>query len=145
MSIVLQMNRPLELATSVGDAELILVALKGREAVSECFWFDLELISDDRDINVADVIAKPLTVNHECSEGVRYFNGFVSEFMLRSGQHERPRYKARIVPWLWFLTRTARLCNSRRYTTISSFGTDIRNVELPVPTAFGPRCKTYPY
>ena len=37
----------------------------------------------------------------------RYFSGYVSSFVQRPRAEGFYRYEATIVPWLWFLTRTA--------------------------------------
>jgi type VI secretion system secreted protein VgrG len=98
-------ERPLQLATPLGPDEMVLVSLKGCEAISEWFWFDLEMISENHSIKASQVIAQPFTVRIEGNQGSRYINGFVSEFSLLSEYEGWTRYRARIVPWLWFLTR----------------------------------------
>jgi type VI secretion system secreted protein VgrG len=103
---IAQTNRLLRIATPLGDDELLLVALHGREAISECFCFDLEMISENAEIRAADLIAKPITVGMVNGQGCRYVNGFVNEFVLMSNEERFSRYRVRIVPWLWFLTRT---------------------------------------
>jgi len=106
MELLAQTDRLLQLITPLDEGELLLVHMKGREAISELFCFDLEMISENGRIRAADLIAKPATVGLACQQDFRYINGFVSEFLLLSTADRFARYRARIVPWLWFLTRT---------------------------------------
>jgi type VI secretion system secreted protein VgrG len=97
---------PLEVIIPVA-ADFQLVSLKGREAISECFWFDLEMTSDKFNIESSHLIGKPVTVLIPVGDDVyRFINGCVSEFTIMSTVNRRARYKARVVPKLWFLTQT---------------------------------------
>jgi type VI secretion system secreted protein VgrG len=92
-----QTNRLLRVATPFGDDELLLVALHGHEAISECFCFDLEMISENAKIRAADLIAKPITVSMVNGQGARHLNGFVNEFVLMSNTERVSRYKLNLV------------------------------------------------
>src|ERR1700704_3724319 len=78
----------------------------------------------------------------------RQSNGECNNFfsLQKPRKHEIPfcNAKSPVNEYSSIRCEIARLCNSRRYSTLSSFGTDIRNVEWRVTTAFGARCKTYP-
>ena len=88
---------------------LVLTSFSGREAISELFSFDLDLISEDGNLRPADFIGQPVIVKLAVKEQVyRYFHGYISEFFLTSTTLEDyPVYQARMVPWLWFLTLTS--------------------------------------
>lgn len=98
----------LQLYTRLEHVDLSAVAMNGREAISELFWFDLDLISTRENIQASDLIGEPLTVGVPTRSqlALRYINGYVSEFTVVSRTSRCNRYRVRIVPWLWFLTRT---------------------------------------
>ncbi|MCB1790417.1 MAG: type VI secretion system tip protein VgrG [Gammaproteobacteria bacterium] len=104
-----QENRLLSIATPLGDDVLILQSFAASDAVSTLFSYDCELLSAEEGIKPADIVGKRVTVSLRLAEGgERYFDGFVKRFV-GSGMHTRElrRYRAEIVPWLWFLTRTS--------------------------------------
>ena len=105
-----QQDRPIQIDTPLGEDKLLVYSFAGREAISELFSFQLELISEDANISPSDIIGKNVNLWIQLSnlEDSRCFNGFVSHFVQSSGTLEGyPRYQARLVPWLWFLTRTS--------------------------------------
>ena len=105
----LQDQRLLAIETPLGPDRLLLVGIDGHEEVSELFHYALELLSTDFAIAAKDMVGKPVTFSvHLADEGRRYFHGIVREFSAglpaRAGMYRR--YRAEVVPWLWFLTRT---------------------------------------
>lgn len=104
-----QKNRLLSLQTPLGKDALLLVAFSGREEISGLFHFELEMISDDAAIKPADIVGKNVTFGvKRADDSTRYFNGFVSRFLAGDEDLQgRRNYRAEVVPWLWFLTRTA--------------------------------------
>jgi type VI secretion system secreted protein VgrG len=104
-----QASRSLKLHTPLGENKLLLTAFQGQEEMSRLFEFDLEMISDDNAISARDLVGKNVTFSIERGDGSqRYFNGFVSRFAAGDEDDEgRRNYRARVVPWLWFLTRTS--------------------------------------
>jgi len=101
--------RQLAVATPLGDDVLLLRKMTGREELGRLFEYELDLVSEDHDIRLEDIVGQNVTVRVQPSpEGeVRYFNGFVSRFALGRPLGGTMEYKATIVPWLWFLTRTS--------------------------------------
>ena len=104
-----QASRLLMLRTPLGDDALVLTAFSGREEISRLFCFQLEMISDNNAIKAADIVGQNVTWGVKLKDKPpRHFNGFVSRFFAgdedKSG---RRQYRAEVVPWLWFLTRTA--------------------------------------
>jgi type VI secretion system secreted protein VgrG len=86
------------------------------EELGRLFEFDLELLSEDREIDPDRLLGQNMTVRLDLpSEDTRYFNGFVSRFLhtgmmeVAAGgrELEYAAYRATLRPWLWFLTRTA--------------------------------------
>lgn len=101
--------RLLVLNTPLGKDVLLLAGFSGTEAMSRLFSYQLEMYSSKPAIAAKDIVGKNVTwcVQHKDKQP-RYFNGFVSRFA--SGgrtHHDVYSYRAEVVPWLWFLTRTA--------------------------------------
>ena len=103
-----QQDRNVAVTTPLGADVLVLRTFHGHEELSQLFQYDLELLSEDPAVRFEDVIGKAVTVRLRMSgDRVRYFNGFVSRFTQVSPLNRYPRYRAVVVPWLWFLTRSA--------------------------------------
>jgi type VI secretion system secreted protein VgrG len=108
MSKIIQRNRAAAIATPLGEDVLVLRSLHGREELARLSGFDLELLSEDASIKFDDIIGKNVTIRLNLIGGaVRYWNGFVSQFSQMAPMNRYPRYRAVVVPWLWFLTRSA--------------------------------------
>ena len=77
--------------------------------MSRLFSFQLEMISDNNAVAAADIVGKNVTFSVSLpDDSFRHFNGFVSRFAAGDeDQQGRRNYRAEVVPWLWFLTRTA--------------------------------------
>jgi len=104
----IEQHKEFAVYTPLGENALLLSSLQGTEQLSRPFEYRLGLASEDHQINLTDMIGQNVTVRLELSEGnTRYFNGFVSRFTQIPGQDRLARYEAILVPWLWFLTRTA--------------------------------------
>lgn len=104
-----QEPRTLNLTTPLGDNELLLTAFEGKEEISGLFEFHLELISDNNNISASDIVGHNVTFSTKLTDhSPRFFNGFVRRFQAEDEDREgRRNYRAEVVPWLWFLTRTA--------------------------------------
>jgi type VI secretion system secreted protein VgrG len=103
-----QENRLIALSTSLGDDVLLLQGFSGQEGISRLFRLHVDLLSEKRDIAFADVVGKNVTIRVALSDNSeRFFNGFVSRFSLSGADAKFTRYHMEVVPWLWFLTRSA--------------------------------------
>lgn len=104
-----QAHRLLSLKTPLGDDVLVLTAFSGQEEISRLFHYELQMISDNNAIKAADIVGKNVTWGVKSkSQSPRHFNGFVSRFYAGDEDKKgRRNYRAEVVPWLWFLTRTA--------------------------------------
>jgi type VI secretion system secreted protein VgrG len=95
--------------TPLGKDHFILTGISGRESVSQLFEFDLEMMSDDTEVDPTKLVGENVDFSIEPTDGERsFFNGFISHFYAGEpaegyGRH----YHARVVPWLWFLTQAA--------------------------------------
>jgi type VI secretion system secreted protein VgrG len=108
-SQVIQENRSLALTTPLGADVLKLVSFSGTEAISQLFTYQFEMTSEDDSIAPKDIVGKNVTWSvSQFDKGPRFFNGFVSRFSAGARDRRKLRtYHAEVVPWLWFLTRTA--------------------------------------
>ncbi len=103
-----QTARELAIATPLGEDVLLLKSMYGTEQLGRPFRFELDLLSEDHNIKYADIVGQNLTIRLNLSEDEnRYFNGFVSRFTQTLPVGDMASYRATVVPWLWFLTRTA--------------------------------------
>jgi type VI secretion system secreted protein VgrG len=110
MSLATQKTRHLAVDTPLGKDRLLLTAFSGREEMSRLFRYDLEFLSEDFSVNAAEIVGKNLTFAlRRANDGMRYFNGYVRQFRAGplTGSSRFRRYRAEVVPWLWFLTRTS--------------------------------------
>jgi len=102
-----QTGRCLQIETPLGRDKLLLKGLSGQEAVSQLFRFQLDLASEKEAIPFRDIVGKNVKIRLETNDGERYWNGFISRFSQGSQDQRFTYYRAEMVPWLWFLTRTA--------------------------------------
>jgi type VI secretion system secreted protein VgrG len=103
-----QVNRQIAISTPLGEDVLLLRAFHGFEAVSRLFSFEVELLSQDDSISFDDLVGQRVDLRVELADSSsRYFDGFVSRFSQAGRDTNLCVYHATIVPWLWFLTRTA--------------------------------------
>ncbi len=103
-----QAGRFLTVQTPLGDDKLLLRSFTGQESISDLFHFRLDLLSEDARIDADALVGKNLTFAVQCAnDGRRFFNGYVSRLAQLPGAHRLGHYQADVVPWLWFLTRTA--------------------------------------
>lgn len=112
--IYTQENRLLAINTPLGEDVLLLARFQGSEGLSHLFRFELELFSEYHNISFEKIIGENVTVSLFLADGSRrYFNGFIARFSHEHGMDEQAsslqfsRYRATMVPWFWFLSRTA--------------------------------------
>jgi type VI secretion system secreted protein VgrG len=103
-----QAQHRLAISTPLGKDVLLLRGFNGSEAISQLFHFDLDLLSENDSIHFEDVVGKNVTLRIDDSSGTeRHWNGFISRFSQGAQDGRLTAYHAQMVPWLWFLTRTA--------------------------------------
>jgi type VI secretion system secreted protein VgrG len=106
---VKQANRILYLDTPLGEDVLTLGAFTGVEGLSRLFSYHLTMASHNTAIEAKDIIGKKITWQVQFKEGEpRFYNGVVSRFVAGgTSDREMRSYRAEVVPWLWYLTRTS--------------------------------------
>ena len=84
-------------------------SLEAEEHLSKLFSFQLELISDEPELDHDQIIGKKVCIGIKHSDGSskRYFHGHVSSFWQAEPEDRYYSYHAEVVPWLWFLTLTS--------------------------------------
>jgi len=105
-----QAQRQIAVSTPLGEDVLLLDSMSGTEKLSELFSFELVLLSADATkVKFNDILGQNVTIRLDLPEveTPRYFNGFVSRFVKTSAGGSLAKYRATVVPWFWFLTRTA--------------------------------------
>ncbi len=104
-----QAQRRLAVKTPLGDDVLALTAFAGHEEMSRLFAYQLDFISDNTSVSATQIVGKNVTISVALADdSPRYINGFVTRFFAGDEDVEHRRnYRAEIVPWLWFLTRTS--------------------------------------
>lgn len=103
-----QDGRLIAISTSLPADTLLLQGFTGTEAISRPFSFQLDLLSEDAALAATDIIGKAATITLTLADdSQRYLNGFISRFAQAEADTRVVHYRAEMVPWLWFLTRTA--------------------------------------
>ena len=113
-----QKNRPIQVATPLGEDVLLFYRMRGTERLGGPFAFELELLSENGAIDPDKMLGENVTVGLSLpGDQWRYFNGYVARF----GQYETlegfAQYRATLRPWLWFLTRAAN-CRIFQHQTV---------------------------
>ena len=99
--------RPQLTLTSPLAEDLGLHEITHRAGLSELGRIDLGLLSPHADLAPEDLLGQCVTVTLRLREGQRCFHGHVTRFGLAGRRGRHFLYKARLRPWLWFLTRTS--------------------------------------
>ncbi len=103
-----QKNRLLAIGTPLGGDVLAVRSIAVQEQLGRLFHIEAELSSENADIKLDDVVGHNVTVRINIGQNVeRYFNGVVSRMAQTGNKGGYAHYHATIVPWFWFLTRTA--------------------------------------
>jgi len=108
MSTYTQAERTLSVTSPLGANVLLLQGFSGTESISRLFSYQLELASENDAITPQNIVGKSVTWSvSRIDEAPRYFNGFVCRFIAGAVNRRGLRtYRAEVVPWPWFLTRS---------------------------------------
>lgn len=103
--------------TPLGDNQLLFKSLQGQEYLSELFHFNVEMLSERKDLDFDKIVGKPLTVKIQFApDHLRYINGIVTRFTQAGADARFTIYHAEIRPWFWLLTLTK---NSQIFQNLS--------------------------
>jgi type VI secretion system secreted protein VgrG len=99
------MSRRVTIQTPLGES-LQFRQLVGREALSQLYAFDVDLLGSHNAIEPKALLGKVSTVAVETeSGGVRYLSGIATRFGLEQEDARHSFYRLRLRPWLWLATR----------------------------------------
>jgi type VI secretion system secreted protein VgrG len=100
--------RSLAISTPLGPDVLAVRSIAVQEQMSRLFQIEADLRSEDGKIDFDKVIGQNVSIRLNLAQKeTRYFNGFVSRLVQVANEGAYASYRATIVPWLWFLTRTS--------------------------------------
>jgi type VI secretion system secreted protein VgrG len=106
-TVYTQKNRPLAIETPLGEDKLLLAGFRGEEQISRLFSYELDLLSDDEAIDPKKIVGKQVSFMVRRADGEpRWFHGHVRRFGYLGTGDRLSRYRAEVVPNLWFLTQT---------------------------------------
>ncbi len=102
-----QENRYLSVTTPLGDDVLILRAVRGVESISGLFRYELEMLSEEPEVDFTAIVGKTVTVSVRSADGetVRYIDGLVTDFSQHDSDPRLWIYRAVIRPKFWLGTR----------------------------------------
>jgi type VI secretion system secreted protein VgrG len=99
-----QEERRIAVYTPLGDDVLLLEKFTGFEGISRPFRFRLEMLSERTTIDFSELVRKGATVRMRLANGKeRFVNGVIRQFTQRGRDTRFARYRAELVPSLWFL------------------------------------------
>lgn len=102
-----QNGRMGKLTTQLGPDVLCLVEMTASEGLSELFEFEIHAASEDRDIDLDQLIGKPCHVEIDAGEqGKRLYHGILAEGDWLRDQYELSHYRLLLRPWTWLLSKT---------------------------------------
>jgi type VI secretion system secreted protein VgrG len=101
-------QRKITVKTPLDADQLLIRAASVTEHLGQPFEIELDLLSPSESIDFSKVMGREMRVSVGLDDGgARHFHGFVSHFSQGSRLGRYASYKARVVPWLWFLSQTA--------------------------------------
>ncbi|MBK8232241.1 MAG: type VI secretion system tip protein VgrG [Candidatus Eisenbacteria bacterium] len=112
-----------------GPTDLRVTRFRGVEAISELFSFDIELASENAELDFAELVGQPATLSWSTEDDLRYVNGILAGFEQLGSGARFHNYRARLVPKAWILTL-------RRNCKIFQ-GEDVKAIITKVLTAAG--------
>src|ERR1700688_3984368 len=105
-----QADRPLAITTPLGKDFLLLTALRGREAISQLFSFQVDLLAEaQREIRFDRILGQNVTLEMLLpGEEKRYFNGIVKRFSQDARDDTFLHFHAELAPKFWLWTKKVR-------------------------------------
>ncbi|SMC22844.1 type VI secretion system secreted protein VgrG [Andreprevotia lacus DSM 23236] len=101
-------QRLLALTTPLGEDVLLVDHVAGEERVSGLYSFTLDVVSETEDLDFSKVVGKTATLRIKLpDDSNRYWHGHIGRFAQVGSEDARYRYRAELLPWLWFLQHTA--------------------------------------
>jgi type VI secretion system secreted protein VgrG len=101
-------SRRINLHSVLGPDQLVIKDATVREELGRMSVMDLDLLSPDENLALDDLLGRGFSVELVLDgDKSRFFHGIVAECSQTGRLGRYARYSAKVVPWLWFLTRTS--------------------------------------
>ena len=112
MPTITQDDRSIAITTPLGENNLLLKTMTFTEQLGRPFVIKVDLLSEEPAVDFFQLIGKGATIRWNMpdvsgQQKKRHFGGYIRSFVQRPRAEGFYCYEATIVPWLWFLTRTA--------------------------------------
>src|SRR5882757_7765403 len=102
------MARRITLHSVLGPDQLLIKDATVREELGRLSMMDLDLLSPDENLALDDLLGRGFSLELVLDgDKSRFFHGIVAECSQTGRLGRYARYSARVVPWLWLLTRTS--------------------------------------
>jgi type VI secretion system secreted protein VgrG len=82
------------------------LSMQASERLGAPFVYEVELVSDEPKLSLADVLGEPLTVSVALEAQPRHYSGIVTSLQSLGVEGENFAYRVVLRPWLWLLSRT---------------------------------------
>jgi type VI secretion system secreted protein VgrG len=103
----IQATRQISIKTPLGDDVLLFRKMIGFEQLGALFEYQVDLLSENKDIAFEDIVGKDVSVVLKLQPGdTREFNGIVCRFASTGSFGNLNYYQAIVRPWAWLLTRS---------------------------------------
>ncbi|MDP9029251.1 MAG: type VI secretion system tip protein VgrG, partial [Pseudomonadota bacterium] len=103
-----QASRLAKITSPLGPDVLLLNEMGGGEELGRLFNFELQLTSLDANIDLNQLLGKPMSLNLQLADGgERHFHGIVARCSQNIDQGQFASYQVTLRPWLWLLSRTS--------------------------------------
>lgn len=110
-----QEGRLLKVATPLAEDFLLIKRIRSREALSQLFRFDLELLHEEEEegteatlVDPQSILGQSMTVVASQADGAeRHFNGICVDFTQGNRNTRFSKYQASLVPKVWLLTQVS--------------------------------------
>ena len=103
-----QTSRLAKVSSPLGPDVLLLNQMNGGDELGRLFFFELQLTSVDANIDLNQLLGKPMSVALQLADGgERHFHGIVARCSQGIDQGQFASYQVTLRPWLWLLSRTS--------------------------------------
>ncbi len=108
MSPIIRNERKEEFHFQATGSEAIfhVVKFSGRDAISECFQYDIDLVSEDAEVDLEELLKGTARLSLKRDEEWIHIDGILAACTQGAQQQHYVEYKATLVPKLWLLTLT---------------------------------------
>ena len=102
-----QADRPFRITTPLGPDTLLLVGFQGREAVSQLFAYQIDVLAENaQDVAFDKLLGQKISVDALLPTGQRrFFHGICNKVRQGARDPDFTAYRLDLVPQLWTLTK----------------------------------------